>query len=216
MGGYCGPTLRSDAEKHAKRTELNELPFRARHQAFYPRRPDDGRDFSIYLKIFRGVGPRRPTNCLPVPTLSGGLSRPEDTCATTAGCSPATATENCAALAEAVEVETGRGADALDQRLQLAAALAAARSGKAAVLVASWTYYPATWPSCRGDGAGGACPATIRTTLSATISATSTSGISPGWTVGCQARSRRRRWPERPGFTADCPTQTMSGRCYLW
>ena len=39
-------------------------------------------------------------------------------------------------LAEFVEVETGKGADALDRRPQLAAALATARKAKAAVLVA--------------------------------------------------------------------------------
>jgi DNA invertase Pin-like site-specific DNA recombinase len=44
--------------------------------------------------------------------------------------------EGCEVLAEFVEVETGKGADALDRRPQLAAALAAARKGKAAVLVA--------------------------------------------------------------------------------
>src|ERR1700690_3270583 len=44
--------------------------------------------------------------------------------------------EGCETLAEFVEVETGKGADALDRRPQLAAALAAARKGKAAVLVA--------------------------------------------------------------------------------
>ena len=44
--------------------------------------------------------------------------------------------EGCEVLAEFVEVETGKGADALDRRPQLAAALATARKGKAAVLVA--------------------------------------------------------------------------------
>ena len=44
--------------------------------------------------------------------------------------------EGCEVLAEFVEVETGKGADALDRRPQLAAALAAARKAKAAVLVA--------------------------------------------------------------------------------
>jgi len=39
-------------------------------------------------------------------------------------------------LSEYVEVETGKGCDALDRRPQLAAALAAARKGKAAVVVA--------------------------------------------------------------------------------
>jgi DNA invertase Pin-like site-specific DNA recombinase len=44
--------------------------------------------------------------------------------------------EGCEALAEFVEVETGKGADALDRRPQLAAALAAARKARASVLVA--------------------------------------------------------------------------------
>jgi DNA invertase Pin-like site-specific DNA recombinase len=38
-------------------------------------------------------------------------------------------------IAEFVEAETGKGADALDRRPQLAAALAAAKSAKCAVLV---------------------------------------------------------------------------------
>src|SRR5271168_3159371 len=44
--------------------------------------------------------------------------------------------EGCEVLGEFVEVETGKGADALDRRPQLAAALAMARKSKAAVLVA--------------------------------------------------------------------------------
>jgi DNA invertase Pin-like site-specific DNA recombinase len=44
--------------------------------------------------------------------------------------------EGCEVLAEFVEVETGKGADAIDRRPQLAAALSMARKGKAAVLVA--------------------------------------------------------------------------------
>jgi DNA invertase Pin-like site-specific DNA recombinase len=44
--------------------------------------------------------------------------------------------EGCEVLAEHVEVETGKGADALDRRPVLAAALAQARKGKAAVVVA--------------------------------------------------------------------------------
>jgi DNA invertase Pin-like site-specific DNA recombinase len=44
--------------------------------------------------------------------------------------------EDCEVLAEFVEVETGKGADALDRRPQLAAALSTARKGKASVLVA--------------------------------------------------------------------------------
>jgi DNA invertase Pin-like site-specific DNA recombinase len=46
------------------------------------------------------------------------------------------AAEACEVLGEYVEVETGKGADALDRRPQLAAALAAARKTKAAVVVA--------------------------------------------------------------------------------
>ena len=46
------------------------------------------------------------------------------------------AAEGCEALGEFVEVETGNGADALDRRPQLAAALAQARKAKAAVVVA--------------------------------------------------------------------------------
>jgi DNA invertase Pin-like site-specific DNA recombinase len=44
--------------------------------------------------------------------------------------------EGCEVLGEFVEVETGKGADALDRRPQLAAALAMARKAKASVLVA--------------------------------------------------------------------------------
>jgi len=44
--------------------------------------------------------------------------------------------EGCEILAEFVEVETGKGADALDRKPQLAAALAMARKAKAAVVVA--------------------------------------------------------------------------------
>jgi DNA invertase Pin-like site-specific DNA recombinase len=46
------------------------------------------------------------------------------------------AAEGLAPLAEFVEVETGKGPDALDRRPQLAAALAQARKAKAAVVVA--------------------------------------------------------------------------------
>ncbi len=46
------------------------------------------------------------------------------------------ATEGCEVLAEYLEVETGKGSDALDRRPQLAAALAHARKAKAAVVVA--------------------------------------------------------------------------------
>jgi len=44
-------------------------------------------------------------------------------------------TENIQIIAEHVETETGKGADALDRRPQLAAALAAARNAKGCVLV---------------------------------------------------------------------------------
>jgi DNA invertase Pin-like site-specific DNA recombinase len=44
--------------------------------------------------------------------------------------------EECEVLGEFTEVETGKGADALDRRPQLAAALAMARKAKASVLVA--------------------------------------------------------------------------------
>ena len=47
-----------------------------------------------------------------------------------------TEAEGCEFLAEFVEVETGKGADAIDRRPQLAAALAMARKAKAAVVVA--------------------------------------------------------------------------------
>jgi DNA invertase Pin-like site-specific DNA recombinase len=46
------------------------------------------------------------------------------------------AAEGCEALGEYVEIETGKGADALDHRPQLAAALGQARKAKAAVVVA--------------------------------------------------------------------------------
>jgi DNA invertase Pin-like site-specific DNA recombinase len=46
------------------------------------------------------------------------------------------ATEGCEVLAEVVEVETGKGADALDRRPKLAEALAKARKAKVAVVVA--------------------------------------------------------------------------------
>jgi len=45
-------------------------------------------------------------------------------------------TEGCKVVSEVVEVETGKGADALDRRPQLAAALSQARKAKAAVCVA--------------------------------------------------------------------------------
>ena len=46
------------------------------------------------------------------------------------------AAEGCEVVAEVVEVETGKGADALDRRPKLAEALARARKGKMAVVVA--------------------------------------------------------------------------------
>ena len=51
-------------------------------------------------------------------------------------CSPLAEAEGLSIVAEFTEAETGRGADALDRRPQLAAALAAARAKKCAVLVA--------------------------------------------------------------------------------
>lgn len=50
-------------------------------------------------------------------------------------CSLNTEAERLAIIAEFVEAETGKGADALDRRPQLAAALAAARQAKCCVLV---------------------------------------------------------------------------------
>jgi DNA invertase Pin-like site-specific DNA recombinase len=44
--------------------------------------------------------------------------------------------EGCTLIAEFTEVETGKGADALDRRPQLAAALAAGKTGKCPVIVA--------------------------------------------------------------------------------
>ena len=67
--------------------------------------------------------------------------------------------EGIAIISEFVEAETGKGADALDRRPQLAAALAAARSAKCAVLVSkldrlsrdvafvSDLMAPSSWPS---------------------------------------------------------------------
>jgi DNA invertase Pin-like site-specific DNA recombinase len=46
------------------------------------------------------------------------------------------AAEGCEVIAEHVEIETGKGSDALDRRPQLAAALAEARKAKAALVVA--------------------------------------------------------------------------------
>lgn len=46
------------------------------------------------------------------------------------------AAENCELIGELIEIETGKGADALDRRPQLAAALAKARKSRAAVCVA--------------------------------------------------------------------------------
>ena len=47
------------------------------------------------------------------------------------------AAEGITLLREFVEIETGKGADALDRRPQLAAALAAARGAKCPVIVAN-------------------------------------------------------------------------------
>ena len=64
--------------------------------------------------------------------------------------------EGFSLTAEFVEAESGKGADALDRRPQLAAALAAARTRKCAVIVAKLTASPVTLRSSRADGA--ACP----------------------------------------------------------
>lgn len=50
-------------------------------------------------------------------------------------------------IAEFVETETGKGADALDRRPQLAAALAAGKAPSAQSLSPSWIDSPATSPS---------------------------------------------------------------------
>ena len=57
--------------------------------------------------------------------------------------------EGLTIIAEYVEAETGKGADALDRRPQLAAALAAARPRSAASSSPSSTGCPATWRSLR-------------------------------------------------------------------
>ena len=59
------------------------------------------------------------------------------------------------------------------------------------------------------------CRATIKTVSPATISDTSTGGISLRRAADCQVRSRHRRWPERPDFTGGCPPQMLGRRCYL-
>ena len=61
-----------------------------------------------------GLGSRRSARRLPGSPKSKGLTM----------------------IAEFVEAETGKGADALDRRPQLAAALAAGRAGKCPVIVA--------------------------------------------------------------------------------
>ena len=55
--------------------------------------------------------------------------------------------ERLTIVAEFVEIETGKGADALDRRPQLAAALAAARTAKCSVPVSSWIGCRAMSPS---------------------------------------------------------------------
>src|SRR5258708_36454023 len=63
------------------------------------------------------------------------------------------ATEGFEIVREFVEIETGKGADALDRRPQLAAALAEARRRRCAVGVAklaTFTSSPASWrTACR-------------------------------------------------------------------
>ena len=61
--------------------------------------------------------------------------------------------EACEILREFFEVETGKGADAIDRRPQLAAALALAKKSKAAVVAAklagfrgTWRSFPTSWP----------------------------------------------------------------------
>ena len=67
------------------------------------------------------------------------------------------AAEGCEVVGEFVEVETGKGADALDRRPKLAAALAQARKGKAAVVVAKLVPPVARCGvHLRPDGAAGA------------------------------------------------------------
>ena len=47
-------------------------------------------------------------------------------------------------LAEFTEIETGTGANALDRRPQLQAALAFTRKHKATLIIASWIGWPGT------------------------------------------------------------------------
>ncbi len=59
------------------------------------------------------------------------------------------------------------------------------------------------------------CCASICDTSSATISATPNGSRTLGWIGSRQARSRRRRWPARPGFTGVGPAQTLEGAMLL-
>ena len=60
------------------------------------------------------------------------------------------AAEGLTIISEYTEAETGKGADALDRRPQLAAALAAAKPRSAPSWCRSWTGYRATWPLYAG------------------------------------------------------------------
>jgi Resolvase, N terminal domain len=67
------------------------------------------------------------------------------------------AAESLLITAEYSEFETGKGADALDRRPQLAAALAAARKAKCSIVVSrSWIGFPAMLRLSRAHGAKGA------------------------------------------------------------
>jgi hypothetical protein len=55
--------------------------------------------------------------------------------------------EGLTIISEFVEAETGKGADALDRRPQLAAALAAAKAAKCCVQVQNWIACRAMLPS---------------------------------------------------------------------
>src|SRR5436190_3627140 len=56
------------------------------------------------------------------------------------------------------------------------------------------------------------CCATIKNPRSATISYTSHGRTCFAWRYASQARSRRRRWPERPGFTGIAPCETIEAK----
>ena len=58
--------------------------------------------------------------------------------------------EELTIIAEYVEAESGKGADAIERRPQLAAALAAARKARCCVLVPNWIGCRGMLRSCRG------------------------------------------------------------------